>query len=139
MSRKTTKNGKREPDGIYEVNMTPLIDVSLVLVVILMVAMPMAFQSSITVRSAAASAQAAPQPVRIERVELSLLSEDSLLVNRVGVRRESLPEVLGPVLAASATRQVVVRCAAGVSHGAFVSVIDEAKACGAGQIAVLGE
>ena len=33
-------------DGIHEVNMTPLIDVALVLVIILMVATPLAFQSS---------------------------------------------------------------------------------------------
>ena len=37
----------RRQTGIFEPNMTPLIDVSLVLVVILMVATPMAFQSAI--------------------------------------------------------------------------------------------
>ena len=34
--------GKRVPEGIHDVNMTPLIDVSLVLVVILMITTPMA-------------------------------------------------------------------------------------------------
>jgi biopolymer transport protein ExbD len=132
------KNGKRDHEGIFEVNMTPLIDVSLVLVVILMVAMPMAFQSSIALRSASAAGREG-QPMRIERVELSILSEDSLLVNRVLVSRASLSEALSPMLAASATRQVVVRCAGSVSHGAFVGVLDDAKACGAAQIAVVGD
>ena len=37
---------RRTDKGIYETNLTPLIDVSLVLVVILLVATPLAFQSS---------------------------------------------------------------------------------------------
>ncbi len=132
-----TKNGKG-PEGIFEVNMTPLIDVSLVLVVILMVAMPMAFQSSIALRSASAAGQDGA-PARLERVELSIVSEDSLLLNRVLVSQASLSEALAPVIAASATRQVVVRCAGQVSHGTFVNVIDDAKACGAAQVAVVGD
>ena len=47
--------------GIHEPNMTPLIDVSLVLVVILMVATPMAFQSGIAVQSANRSGRRAPE------------------------------------------------------------------------------
>jgi biopolymer transport protein ExbD len=44
---------RKSENGIYEPNMTPLIDVSLVLVVILMVATPLALQSSIGVSRAA--------------------------------------------------------------------------------------
>jgi biopolymer transport protein ExbD len=132
------RNRKRDQEGIFEVNMTPLIDVSLVLVVILMVAIPMAFQSSIALRSASAAGREG-QTARVERVELSILSEDSLLVNRVLVSRASLSQTLRPILAASATHQVVVRCAGAVSHGAFVGVLDDAKACGAAQIAVVGD
>lgn len=116
--------------------MTPLIDVSLVLVVILMVATPMALQSSIAVsRSASSGRQAVP--ARTERIEISILGGDSVLVNRSFVPRAALGVTLGKWIDASATRQVVVRCADGVSHGVFVSVIDEAKARGAGSIAVV--
>ena len=124
--------------GIYEVNLTPLIDVSLVLVVILLVATPMAFQSSIGVRNLSASGRAAPRLARVERVEVTVLSEDSVRVNRSVVPRAALESVLPPLLAATATRQVVVRCADAVSHGVFVGVLDDAKRCGAAQIAVVG-
>ena len=40
--------------------------------------------------------------------------------------------------AASATRAVMVRCNDQVPHGTFVAVLDEAKAQGAAQIAVMG-
>ncbi len=132
--RKNGDNGK----GICDVNMTPLIDVSLVLVVILLVTTPMAFQSSIAVRNLAASGRAAPRLARAERVEISVLSQDSIRVNRTMVRRDELDGVLSPLIEATATRQVVVRCADTVPHGTFVEVLDEAKRCGAASIAVVG-
>jgi biopolymer transport protein ExbD len=130
-------NGGRDK-GIFDVNMTPLIDVSLVLVVILLVTTPMAFQSSIAVRNLAAAGRAAPRLARAERVEISVLSEDSVRVNRLVLPRDRLADALPPLLDSTATRQVVVRCADAVSHGAFVGVLDEAKRCGAASTAVVG-
>ncbi|TMQ57537.1 MAG: biopolymer transporter ExbD [Candidatus Eisenbacteria bacterium] len=130
--------GKRVPESIHDVNMTPLIDVSLVLVVILMITTPMAFQSGIQIRSAATSGRAAVQRVRAERIEITIVSPDSVIVNRNLMPRASLSGMLRPLLAVSATKTVVVRCNDGVPHGSFVSVLDEAKSCGAAQIAVMG-
>jgi len=129
---------RRNPEGIHEPNMTPLIDVSLVLVVILMVATPMAFQSGIQIRNAAQSGRSAEQHVRTERIEITIVSPDSVTVNRVAISRSALTGTLRPLLAQSATKNVVVRCGESVPHGAFVAVLDEAKSCGAAQIAVLG-
>jgi biopolymer transport protein ExbD len=124
--------------GIFEVNMTPLIDVSLVLVVILMVATPLAFQSSIALNTASASGRSAKHVDRSERIELELLADGRVRVNKDVVARDALAGALTPLLAASATRIVVVRCEDGVTHGAFVTVVDEAKSLGAGQVAVVG-
>jgi biopolymer transport protein ExbD len=123
--------------GINEPNMTPLIDVSLVLVVILMVATPLALQSGIGVSSASSTGKKAA-PSHTDRVEVSLLSADSIVVNRQLVHRDRLALTLHEVLAESATRQVVVRCADNVPHGDFVAVLDEARAQGAAEIAVAG-
>jgi biopolymer transport protein ExbD len=46
-------------DSNHDVNMTPLIDVSLVLVVMLLLATPLAFESSIDVKNAAQAARKA--------------------------------------------------------------------------------
>jgi biopolymer transport protein ExbD len=128
----------RHEQGIFEPNMTPLIDVSLVLVVILMVATPLAFQSSITVQRASQAARRAAVLSNAERIEITVVSQDSVVVNRSGVPRSALSTVLKPLLDASATKVVVVRCEDNVAHGIFVGVLDDAKACGAAQIAVLG-
>jgi biopolymer transport protein ExbD len=118
----------------------------LVLVVILLVATPMAFQSSIAVQRAARSGQKAPIEARAERIEIEIVTADSVLVNHAPVPRDRiertlrplLERTLRPLLERSATRMVVVRCADGVPHGSFVGVLDEAKRCGAADIAVVG-
>src|SRR5688572_28163941 len=133
------RRDKRDPAGIYEANMTPLIDVSLVLVVILMVAMPMVFQSSIAVRRAAASGRTAPEALRAERVEVAIVSEDSVRVNHALVGRDQLKGALYPLIQDSADPLVIIDCETQVSHGTFVAVLDEAKNCGAAHIAVLGD
>jgi biopolymer transport protein ExbD len=131
-------NPVKSSDGIYDVNMTPLIDVSLVLVVILLVATPLAFQSSIALKSASASGRSAAQVTRSERVELTLLADGRVQIDRDVVSREQLGQRLEVALLGSATRTVVVRCESGVTHGAFVTAVDEARARGAQQIAVVG-
>lgn len=125
-------------DGIHEINMTPLIDVSLVLVIMLLLLTPLAFESSIAIRKAAASAKASEKKLKEERIELSVVSEDSVLVNRALVARGELTGTLRPMLEGKADRRVVIECSDQVSHGVFVDVLDQVKLCGAGEIAVLG-
>ena len=133
-----TRGTSRGGDAIVEPNMTPLIDVSLVLVVILMVATPLAFQSSIAVNTASRTGKQAVEAARTERVELFVHADGTIGVNRLVVPRAALAVTLRPLIERSATRMVVVRCDDQVSHGAFVGVLDEAKTLGAARIAVVG-
>ena len=123
---------------ISEINMTPLIDVSLVLVVILLVATPLAFQSSLLLSTAAARPREAATAAAPDRVEVTVLSEESVRVGSTVVPRPELARALGPAIEHSASRLVVVRCADGVTHGTFVGVLDQAHALGAVRIAVVG-
>lgn len=124
--------------GNYEVNMTPLIDVSLVLVVMLLLATPLAFESSINVRKSAATAKAAEKKSDDTRIEITVVSDDSVRVNRTLVARADLTPVLTPLIAESQTDLVVIQCNKGITHGAFVDVLDQTKLCGAADIAVAG-
>jgi biopolymer transport protein ExbD len=120
----------------HEVNMTPLIDVSLVLVVMLLLATPLAFEASIGVRDTQRSARQAKVSDPSERIELVVISEDSVRVNRTLVGRDAVAAALAPLVAESTDKKVMVGCNHGVSHGAFVSALDQAKLSGAGEIAV---
>jgi biopolymer transport protein ExbD len=122
-----------------EINMTPLIDVSLVLVVMLLLATPLALESSISVRDARKSARSAEKKKIEERIELHVVSEDSVRVNSELVSRRTLSMTLRPKIENASSRVVFVQCDEGVSHGAFVDVLDQAKVCGATEIAVSGK
>ena len=119
-----------------EVNMTPLIDVSLVLVVMLILATPLAFESRIDVSTAAHSGKQAKEEKLSERIEIIIQSDDNVMVNRTPVKRAALESALQPLMAASVDHGVFVGCEPGVSHGAFVDVLDQAKQSGATEIAV---
>jgi biopolymer transport protein ExbD len=130
---------KKSDDNLHDINMTPLIDVSLVLVVMLLLATPLAFESSIGVKKAANSANTAEKQKVEERVELHVLTDDTIKVNRRVVNREDLSKTLLPLMQASVDRLVVIDCDGGVSHGVFVDVLDQTKLCGAKEIAVTGK
>jgi biopolymer transport protein ExbD len=121
------------------VNVTPLIDVSLVLVVMLLLATPLAYESSIGVNRTDPTARKSQQVEETERVEVSILSEDEVRVNRTTLPRAELEGTLRPLLAGTVPPPVVVKCADDVTHGTFVSVLDEAKTSGAAEIAVTEE
>ena len=134
-----TKTQQRETSGLFEINVTPLVDVSLTLVCILLLSSPLAFESNLTVKKAAISAAVVEETTENDRIELNVISEDSVLVNETTVAHRDLRQVLAPMLEASTSRLVVVvGCGDDVSHGVFVEVLDDAKISGAMEIAVLG-
>ena len=132
-------NRQDQNDGsLNDVNMTPLIDVSLVLVVILLLATPLAFESSFALRETGRSAQQSQEENDVTRIELEVLSDAEVRVNRDVVPVAILEQILKPLLKDAESRDVTVDCAGAVSHGTFVTVLDAAKSSGAKNIAVVG-
>jgi biopolymer transport protein TolR len=132
-------NRQQEDSGtLSDVNLTPLIDVSLVLVVILLLATPLAFESSFGVRKTAATARRASDVKKEARIELAIESDAAVRVNKTLVAINDLGDVLAPLIAESATRNVTVRCRNEVAHGTFVHVLDVTKLNGANEIAIAG-
>jgi biopolymer transport protein ExbD len=133
------KPGRNGNGGLFEVNMTPLIDVSLVLVVMLLLTTPLAFESSIMVRKSEQTAAKAKQKNDDDRIELRVLSADVVRVNRAVIARDDLVDTLRPLVNADPDPVVVISCEEGVSHGTFVDVLDRSKVAGASEIAVTGK
>jgi biopolymer transport protein ExbD len=124
--------------GINDVNMTPLIDVSLVLVVILLLATPLAFESNFAVKEAGATAKSADDESTDPRIELVILSDDEVRVNRDVVPVDEFGPAIGALLNSGGTRDVTVTCDGAVTHGTFVRVLDLTKLNGARDVAVVG-
>jgi len=133
------KQTKNENGRMFEVNMTPLIDVALVLVVILLLTTPLAFESSIMVRKSKESAAKAEKKDDDDRIEIRVMSADVVRVNRVDIDRQELIDTLRSLMDEDTNPLVVIACENGVSHGTFVDVLDRAKVAGANEIAVTGK
>ena len=127
------QNGR---ENEHEINMTPLIDVSLVLVVMLLLATPLAFESSINVNKSDTTAQKSEKTDQDERIEIVVVTDEQVRINKMDMPREDMSAVLKPLLDRASSRTVMVGCEPGVSHGAFVNTLDQAKMCGATEIAV---
>ena len=127
---------KSSQDNEHEINMTPLIDVSLVLVVMLLLASPLAFESSINVNKSDTTAQKSENTDQDERIEIVVVTDEQVRINKMDMPREDMSAVLKPLLDRASSRTVMIGCDPGVSHGAFVNALDQAKMCGATEIAV---
>lgn len=124
---------------IVTINLTPLVDVSLVLVVIFMATAPMFMQSGIIVTSGEKKSEAqAPGPTRSEENILIRLEGDQVLLNQRPVSLNDLRPMLVSLLAASETKRVIVNPGREVLHGRVVTVMDLAKQAGADAIVILG-
>ena len=132
-------NRKQDDDGpLSEVNMTPLIDVSLVLVVILLLATPLAFEASLALKQSATAETDVSEEAIVAPLSVEILSDTEVKVGDMLYSVQSLPNAVSAQLALSKSREVAIRCAAEVSHGTFVQVVDIAKLSGAVGIAIAG-
>lgn len=135
--RKFRWNRNTEQGGpLAEVNMTPLIDVSLVLVIILLLATPLAFEASFGLGRTRTAPDQASEEGLVPRVEVGILSDTEVQVNDLVVAVKDLPATIAPLIALAADKEVAIRCADEVSHGTFVQVLDITKLSGAMGIAV---
>src|SRR5258708_38616831 len=125
-------------EPLNEVNVIPLADLSLVLLIILMVLSPMIMQSMIKVQSSRASAvkSLAQQPK--EPPLILALNPNGVSLNTVKVVDDvDLAARLARALGNRDDKTVLFTADPSVLHGRFVQVLDLVKQQGADKIAIL--
>jgi biopolymer transport protein ExbD len=125
-------------EPLNEVNVIPLADLSLVLLIILMVLSPMIMQSMIKVQSSRASAikSLAQQPK--EPPLILALNVDGVSLNTVKVVDDvDLASRLAVALGNRQDKTVLFTADPRVLHGRFVQILDLVKQQGADKIALL--
>ena len=125
-------------EPLNEVNVIPLADLSLVLLIILMVLSPMIMQSMIKVQNSKASAikSMAQQPK--EPPLVLALNANGVSLNTVKVVDDlDLAARLAQALGNRDDKTVLLTADANVMHGRFVQVLDLVKQQGAEKIAIL--
>ena len=122
-----------------DINVTPMVDVMLVLLIIFMVITPM-LQKGVSVTLAKTD-----NPIKMPEAD----KEDSLIVavmrdgkvyfNSDVVTAESLTDKVKDKLANKADKRIFVKADAGAKYGDVVAVVDEVRSAGVDQLGLLTE
>jgi biopolymer transport protein ExbD len=129
-----SSNNGEEP--ITDINLTPLVDVSLVLVIIFMAVAPFALQAGIKVLQSKASAQVGKVSMS-ESVQVKLFKDGKLTINGAEVAREGYSDAVGKALQKSEDKFVIVKADTDNRVGEVVGLLDDAKQAGALKMALM--
>lgn len=125
---------ERTRRAIVEMNLVPLIDVSLILVIIFMVLTPILVQSELTVKLPRANEGT---PSSLDRtVTVQIGRSGGLIVEGSAVKWEALERELTLRLPRSAQKTLLVQADRSVPVEKVVSVLDTAKRLGVGKLGI---
>ncbi|MDJ0032948.1 TonB system transport protein ExbD [Pantoea ananatis] len=129
-------NDQAETDGeMHEINVTPFIDVMLVLLIIFMVAAPLA---TVDVRVNLPASTSAPQPRPEKPVYLSIKADKQLYVGNEVVNKASLINVLTQQTEGNKDTTIFFQADKSVDYETLMSVIDELRTAGYLKIGLMG-
>ncbi|MFA6317077.1 MAG: biopolymer transporter ExbD [Elusimicrobiota bacterium] len=129
-------SSQKSDEPITEINVTPLVDVCLVLVIIFMAVAPFALVAGIKVLESRAKASEGKVDLD-ENVRVKLTEAGVLTVNDAAVPEGGLGAALAGALLKSKDKMVTVTADAGNRVGQVVDILDAARQAGAVKLAIL--
>jgi biopolymer transport protein ExbD len=122
-------------DEVHEINVTPFIDVMLVLLIIFMVAAPLA-TVDIAVNLPASTAE--PQPRPEQPLYLTVKSDLTLALADAPVARELLPGTLDAAAKGDKDTRIFLRADKAVPYGEVMEVMNLLRGAGYLKVALVG-
>jgi biopolymer transport protein TolR len=117
-----------------DINVTPFVDVMLVLLIIFMVTAPMMVQG---VDVALPEVSAKPMVTEKENLTVTIDREANIYINDFQVRMDFLRDKLEKILAGKTDREVFFRADKDVPYGVVVKVMAEIKAAGVDRLGMV--
>lgn len=120
-----TPNSKRK--GFNEINVTPFVDVMLVLLVIFMVTAPMLVTG---VQIELPEADAAPFSAQEEPITVTVMSDGSVYLNETSIHIDELSEKLSAISEINKDTKIFIRGDKGTNYGVVMKVLATIQAGG---------
>jgi len=128
-------HGDLELDELHEINVTPFIDVILVLLIIFMIAAPLA-TVDISVNLPAANAEATARPDK--PLFLTLKADLTVNLDNEEVSRTSLAAALDRATGRDREQRVFLRADKTVAYGNLMALMNELRSAGYLHVALVG-
>jgi biopolymer transport protein ExbD len=119
------------------INITPLVDVALVVLIIFMVVAPMLEKTLSLSLPPPPDDKSPPAETKDEPLVMTLDASGTMRINREVVARDELPRVLPRMLAATKHKTLHVDAADDLPYGEVVDAVDASRAAGARSIAMV--
>ena len=129
-------SGGNSKEFMSEINVTPFVDVMLVLLIIFMVTAPMMIQG-VNVDLPEATAQ--PLDSEKEHLVITIDKDHQVHINDYQVSVESLSEKLMKILQGRSDREVYLKADKNIPYGIVVQVMAEIKDAGVEQLGMITE
>ena len=120
---------------MHEINVTPFIDVMLVLLIIFMVAAPLA---TVDVKVDLPSSTAEPAPKPDTPLYLTVKADKSLAVGNETIAAEGLAAALDAAAKGDKDTRIFLRADKSVDYGALMGVMDALRGAGYLKVALVG-
>ncbi len=128
-------HGTDELVEVHDINVTPFIDVMLVLLIIFMVAAPLA---TVDVAVDLPASTAPPQQRPPKPVYLTLKADGSLALGDNPVSREALADVLATATNGDKEQRIFLRGDRAVAYGEVMGVMNDLRRAGYLKVALVG-
>ena len=128
-------NSGKDRRLLSEINITPLVDVTLVLLIIFMVTTPMLQRGTDVQLPTAQSSQMKEE----ERITLTVTRDSRILVNNEEVPRKDLETRLKSMIGSGKERVLYLRGDARVPYGFVIDVMDAIKSSGIETVGMITE
>ena len=119
------------------INVTPLVDVMLVLLIIMMIVAPM-LQKGVDVKLPVAS-NTVDKPETSDQTVLGITADKSLFINSVKVEKKDLQKRLKEILEEKNAKIILIKADQDVEYGAVMDAMDEMRAGGIEDMGLITE